>query len=305
MSILAVVPQAATVTLAFGSQRAFQSSELPPSSTPLRVLEHASKHRPHAVALGSDLPTFTGFLSELAQLLQARLGLPTAVISEEHVASIPAEARLTGTALFQRTAAGPKLAVWYAARLAGAELGLSESESHFVVAYVGETVVAAAVQNGMIVDMSCPYDEGPFSASASGGLPFAQLLNRCRELGSREEALLEVTQRGGFKGYLNVQSLADAETLAWARHDADWIYSAFIYQLAKEIGAYAAVLKGRHRAVVLTGPHLPTNGLRGLQSYFGSTVVLNYPGDYSIHAVLALGEQLITSRKGMEEDGIC
>ncbi len=115
----------------------------------------------------------------------------------------------------------------------------------------------------------------------------------------------EVTQRSGFKGYLGVESLAEAEALAWHRHDADLIYSAFVYQIAKEIGAYGAVLKGRHSGVVLTGPLLPVNGLRGLSAYLGDVPLLSFPGDFTVQAVLSLGQEFSTSGKGLEADGFC
>ncbi|HHT72510.1 MAG TPA: hypothetical protein GX008_02215 [Firmicutes bacterium] len=314
MSILAVVPQAASLKLAVGSEHDARLSELPLSDlTPQHVfqlttaaLDALSFPKPllQAVALGSDLPACRGFLQELAQLFRVGLGLPAVVISKEHYTEFLAESRLTGFSAFQRAQQGPALAVWHAAERAREELAFPVGEGRFVVAYIGDAVVTGAVQGGKIIDLSTPYDEGPFSVTTSGSLPFAQLLAFCQDVGSREEAIREVTERSGFRGYLGVGSLAEADALAWTKHEADWIYTAFVYQLAKEICAYAAVLRGKHDAVVLTGPYLTPNGLRGLSAYLGGAAILNYPGDHSVHAVLRLGQRLMESGKELEVNGI-
>ncbi len=312
MDLLAVVLQETSLKIGLGNSDTFRCSEFPLlDPTPRQLFQlilgelpvPTAAQLPRAVVLGSDNPARSGLLRELAQLFEVQLGLPAYVITEEHITAFLDESRLTGFSAMQRVFSGPKLSVWYAAHLAAAELELPVHSGQFVVSYIGEAVVTAAVQGGKIRDMSLPFDEGPFSVRSTGSLPFAQLLTFCQTVGSEDEALLEVTQRGGFKGYLGVDTLAEAEALAWVRHDADWIYSAFIYQLAKEIGAYAAILKGEYHAIVLTGPFLPGNGLRGLSAYFGKTAILNYPGDQCIPAALTMGQQLVKSGKEREADG--
>jgi len=315
MSILAVAARADRLTLAVGTPHAFHSSEIPTAScTPLQLFEHILQEvrgrfpvQPSlkAAALGSDLPSLRSCLTDLAQLFRSEFGLPAVVISDEHTDLFLEETRLTGCSRFARAFTGPKLTIRYAAELAAAELGIPLVTSRFVIVSVGEAVTVAAVQGGKILDLSSPYDEGPFSVTTSGTLPFYQLLTFCAAVVSREEAMREVTQRSGFKGYLGVESLAEAEALAWHRHDADLIYSAFVYQIAKEIGAYGAVLKGRHSGVVLTGPLLPVNGLRGLSAYLGDVPLLSFPGDFTVQAVLSLGQEFSTSGKGLEADGFC
>jgi hypothetical protein len=50
---------------------------------------------------------------------------------------------------------------------------------------------------------------------------------------------------------------------------------------------------------------LPVNGLRGLSAYLGDVPLLSFPGDFTVQAVLSLGQEFSTSGKGLEADGFC
>lgn len=304
MAILAVVPQDDAIQMAIGDNQAFYSGTVPIVNYSLdqlteRVLQflhdHTNDTLPKCVVVGNDQSQLLSPAD--CKKLSTKVGLPTILIPQEYTDAFLDEAHLTGFSAFTRSLRGPKLSITYTARLAAEELKLDPSQSSFVVAHVGKTVSTAAVRAGRIIDMSSPYDEGPFSVFTSGGLPFAGLLNLIKETPDQETALTEVTQKGGFAGYLGLESFNDAAEQAFSRHDVDLIYSAFVYQLAKEIGAYLAVLNGQISAVVLSGPLLPANGLRGLSAYLGNVTLLNFPGDHALEAVLAYGKTMMESGK--------
>jgi len=109
----------------------------------------------------------------------------------------------------------------------------------------------------------------------SGALPVEGLVNFCFQsltaavnakpkmttgvwriaMGGTRHALLDRIQRhGGLLAYLGTDDIREVERRIDAGNQrAKLIYDAMIYQIAKEIGAYGAVLRGKIDAVVLTG----------------------------------------------------
>ena len=74
-----------------------------------------------------------------------------------------------------------------------------------------------------------------------------------KELG-REAAKRALIGRAGLVSYLGTNSAKDVEARATAGdEEAGYVYEAMAYQIAKEIGAMAAVLKGNVDAIILTG----------------------------------------------------
>ena len=106
-----------------------------------------------------------------------------------------------------------------------------------------------------MIDVNNSKDEGPFSPDRCGGLPASQLVELCF---SGKYTLPELKQRlfgsGGFYAYLGTKDLRQIEKMADDGHEkAALLLKAFSYQVAKEIGALAAVLEGQVDRIVLTG----------------------------------------------------
>lgn len=311
MAILAVISQSTAVFIGLSHDQNFKTTSIPLDADGTQLVpkiaefihDASTEAQLQAVVIAGDFPPHISPTS-LQHNLQTRLSVPCCILNDNLFEVILEEAHYTGFSAMPRTFKGPKLELCYAAALAAEELQIHPEDSSFVVAYLGDAISTAAVAGGRIIDMSVWYDEGPFAVHSSGGLPFAALLQLCASASNRHEVLKEVSEQGGLKGYLGVESLSEAEELALKNHEADLIYSAFVYQLAKEIGAYRAVLKGKFDALVLTGPMLPVNGLKGLSAYFGNAVLLYYPGDLSLQAAVHFGQRLINSRKG-NHHGLC
>lgn len=97
--------------------------------------------------------------------------------------------------------------------------------------------------------------DGPFSPERSGGLPVGSLVKACF---SGQYTLPQLKKmicgQGGYVGYLNTNDAYDVEVKA---KDGDakaaMIQEAMVYQVAKEIGAMATVLKGKVDAILVTG----------------------------------------------------
>lgn len=121
---------------------------------------------------------------------------------------------------------------------------------------MGGGVSVGAHKLGRIVDVNNALDgEGPFSPERAGGLPAGDLAKLCF---SGKYTLAEVKRRlkgsGGLVAYLNTNDGREVNKMIEAgNEEAGVIYEAMAYQVSKEIGACAAVLKGNVDGIILTG----------------------------------------------------
>jgi butyrate kinase len=97
-----------------------------------------------------------------------------------------------------------------------------------------------------------------------------------------------VSKNGGVINHLGISDMLEVEKRidAGDRY-AKLVYDAMIYQIAKSIGAYTAVLSGRVDAVVLTGGMVNSPYLRdSLKSMVGFIApVIEYPGEFEMEAL--------------------
>ena len=103
--------------------------------------------------------------------------------------------------------------------------------------------------------MNDAASDGPFSPERTGGLPLQQVVTLSFS-GTYSEAEIRslVMGKGGLVAYLGTNSTEEVERrIKEGDAAAREIYFAMSYQIAKEIGAMSAVLKGDVNAIVLTG----------------------------------------------------
>ncbi len=130
------------------------------------------------------------------------------------------------------------------------------NDLNLIVAHLGGGVSVSAHKLGKVIDTNNALDgDGPFSPERSGGLPVSQLAKLCF---SGKYTLPEVkkmiTGKGGIVAYLGTNSAIEVEDRIKAGDkEAETVYKALAYQIAKEIGSMAAVLKGRVDNVLITG----------------------------------------------------
>ena len=109
---------------------------------------------------------------------------------------------------------------------------------------------------GLVVDVNNTLDgDGPFSPERAGGVPAGELIKMCFSgKYSKDEVYKKIVGKGGVVAYLGTN---DLKSVIDKKNDGDekckLVYDAFIYQVAKEIGAMSTVLKGQVDAIILTG----------------------------------------------------
>ncbi len=164
-------------------------------------------------------------------------------------------ARHSGHPLIQRSSLSHALNIHAAARRAVEELKIPLSSSSLLIAHLGGGISIAPVRGGRIIDINDASSDGPFSPERTGGLPLQQFITLCFSgTYSEHDVRGLVWGKGGLMAYLGTNSAMEVEERI-QRGDATAreIYEAMAYQIAKEIGAMATVLKGKVDAVVLTG----------------------------------------------------
>ena len=121
---------------------------------------------------------------------------------------------------------------------------------------MGGGISVGAHRRGKVIDVNNALSgDGPFSPERSGGLPIFSLIELCYS-GKYSESELKkaLVGGGGLTSYLGTSDAREVERrIISGDEKANLIYEAMAYQVAKEIGSAAAVLKGDVDAILLTG----------------------------------------------------
>ncbi len=202
-------------------------------------------------------------------------------------------AKFSGNPLIARKSIFHALNQKAVARKAADELGVKYAESNFVVVHLGGGISVGAHKKGLVVDVNNALDgDGPFTPERSGGVPAGDLVKLCFSGDySLDEIKKMIKGHGGIVAYLGTNDMMKVEDKVMAGN-AEWlaVYRAMAYQIGKETGAMAAVLKGRVDAVVISGgiayDKQFISWLREMVEFIAPVVV--YPGEMEMEA-LALG----------------
>jgi butyrate kinase len=210
-------------------------------------------------------------------------------------------AGLSGSPLIERSAIGHALNPKAVARRFAREQQRTYQELRLIVVHLGSGITVSAHRDGRIVDQSTP-EEGPFGPDRTGWLPARQLIQRCFSGESNEKQLDRmVFGEGGLYACLGTRDLREVEQrIDSGDAQAEAVYQAMIYQIAKETGAMAAVLEGRMDAVLLTGGMAHSQRLaEHLRSYIDWIAPITvYPGE---DALQALAEGVFRVLNGEEQ----
>ncbi len=164
-------------------------------------------------------------------------------------------ARYSGHPEIVRRSLSHALSLHEAARNASDQLNIEFELSSFIVAHLGGGISVAPIRNGKIIDVNDASSDGPFSPERTGGLPLQPFITLAFSGKYTEQELRKfVMGNGGLSAYLGTNSAEDVEKqIASGNIKAGEVFEAMAYQIAKEIGAMATVLKGKIDAIVLTG----------------------------------------------------
>lgn len=204
-------------------------------------------------------PPYGEHASNLGVLLAKELGdaagIPAFFVDPVSVDELEPVARVTGYQGMERQSFFHALNQKAVARRAAGMLGKPYEACRLIVVHLGGGVSVAAHRNGLAVDVYNVKDEGAFGMDRGGSLPVNAVINLCYSGLSKQEVKQRLGSQAGAYSYVGLKDFRELERRAFEENDADCrqIFEAMAYQLAKDIGAMAAVLQFRVDAVVYTG----------------------------------------------------
>ena len=133
---------------------------------------------------------------------------------------------------------------------------------NLIVCHIDGGITITAHKKGRMIDSNVGSGgDGPFSPTRIGSIPIDALLDYLKKH-SYEETRDLTTRKGGFISFFNT---SNAEIIRERIKDGDksakLVWDALIYNIAKEIGAMASVLKGKVDQIILTGGYIRFNDL--------------------------------------------
>ena len=238
----------------------------------------------------------------IAREIGDELGIPSFIVDPPVVDELAPVARYSGHPIIARRSTFHALNQKAVAKRYAKEVGKKYEDLNLLVCHMGGGISVGAHVEGSVIDTENALDgEGPFSPERSGSLPSGDLVRLCFS-GKYTEAEIKkmITGQGGLVAYVNStdmrQLLIDAETDPKIAEVVD----AFHYQIAKEIGAMAAVMCGQIDQIILTGGIAygseTVEALRQMIGWIAPITV--YPGEDEL---LALTQGALRVLKGEEK----
>jgi len=192
----------------------------------------------------------------LASDIARPVGIDAFIVDPVTVDEMTPLARITGLPEIPRISIFHALNQKAAAREAAKKLGKPYESCRLIVAHLGGGISVGAHIDGKVVDVNNALNgDGPFAPERAGSLPSWSLVELATS-GRYDQATLKkmITGKGGIVAHLHVNDMRKVEDMVKAGDaEAIVIFEAMAYNVAKEIGALAAVLEGKIDAIVLTG----------------------------------------------------
>ena len=212
------------------------------------------KHDLEAGIMGEHASNLGGLIAD--DIASALPGAKAYIVDPVVVDELQPVARLSGHPSINRLSIFHALNQKAVARIYAASSGRKYEDLNLIIAHMGGGISVGAHRKGKVVDVNNALNgDGPFSPERSGGLPSGQLIDLCFSgKYSHQEMKSMVTGKGGMVAYVGTNNFV--EVCSWGeKGDAEalLIRDAFAYQVAREIGAMAAVLEGAVDAIILTG----------------------------------------------------
>ncbi len=255
-----------------------------------------AKRGEHASNLGAIIAF------ELAQMA----GVKAYIVDPVAVDEMDDLARVTGMVSIQRQSLFHALNQKAVARKAALQLQKPYESLNLIVAHLGGGISVGAHRKGRVIDVNNALDgDGPMSPERSGGVPIGPLYHWAF---SGKITLAQMKKlnygEGGLVAHLGTNDGAEIEKrIAQGDAQARFIYEAMAYQIAKEIGSCAAVLKGAVDAVILTGglayDTMLTTWIQERVAFIAPVLV--FPGEDEMEA-LALGALRVLTHEELAKE---
>lgn len=234
----------------------------------------------------------------LAKEIGDSIGVPSYIVDPVVVDELDDVARLSGHPDMPRTSIFHALNQKAVAKKYAKEVGKNYEDLNLIVVHMGGGVSVGAHHDGRVIDVfNALNGDGAFSPERAGGIPNGQLVKMCYSGKYTEtEMVKQLVGKAGFNAYCGSNDARDIEKMMndGDKH-AELVFDAFIYQVCKDIGAQAAVLKGKVDQIILTGGiaygKTAVDKIKERVSFISGITV--YPGEEELLALAQGGLRVI------------
>lgn len=239
----------------------------------------------------------------LAREIGDEIGVPSYIVDPVVVDEMNPVARFSGVPELPRTSVFHALNQKAVAKRYAKEIGKPYDSLRLIVVHMGGGVSVGAHENGRIIDVFNALDgDGAFSPERAGAVPSGALIKMCFSgQYTEKEVYSKIVGKGGFNAYLGTNDMREVNKMAESGNkDAVAAREAFIYQVVKDMGSMACVLKGKVDQIIVTGGIAYNEGIiNALKEYAGFIAPFTvYPGEDEL---LALAQGALRVLNGEEE----
>ncbi len=238
----------------------------------------------------------------LAKGIADEIGVPAYIVDPVVVDELEPVARLSGVPELPRVSIFHALNQKAVAKRYAKEIGKPYETLNLIVVHMGGGVSVGAHTGGKVVDVfNALSGDGAFSPERAGAVPPGALVDMCFSgKYTQAEIKKKLIGNGGFNAYLGTNDAREVYKRSLEEPEAKLVFDAFVYQVSKDIGAQATVLKGKVDQIILTGGiaygEQVTNDIKERVSFIAPVTV--YPGEDEL---LALAEGALRVMNGEEE----
>ncbi len=235
----------------------------------------------------------------IASAIAEKWGIPAFIVDPVCVDEMEPIARVSGMPENPRESLFHALNQKAVARRAANDMGKDYHDLNLIVAHLGGGISVGAHLKGRVIDVNNAIPgEGPFSPERSGGVPVGKLVEMCFSgLYKKDDMMKKLMGKGGLVAYLGTNDALEVENrIGEGDDEARLVYEAMAYQVAKEIGACSAVLKGKVDAVIITGgiahSEMLVKWIEERVNFIAPVKV--YPGEDEMEALAAGGLRVLS-----------
>ncbi len=236
--------------------------------------------------------------NEIAKEIGSRAFIVDPVVVDE----LQEMARISGLKGIERISIFHALNQKAVARRYALSLGKRYEDLNLIVVHLGGGISVGAHKKGRVIDVPNALNgEGPFSPERAGGLPIWDLVELCFSgKYTKSELQKMIVGNGGIVSYLGTNDAREVvRRINEGDEYAELVYKAMAYQVAKEIGASSAVLKGDVDQIIITGgiayDKMFVGWLEEMIGYIAGVTV--YPGEDELKALAEGGQRVLSGEE--------
>jgi butyrate kinase len=240
--------------------------------------------------------------SQLAYDFATTYGGKAFVVNPPDVDEFDLVSRVSGLSDVARESRGHPLNQKEVAIRYATSLGKRYEELNLVISHIGGGVSVTAHRKGRMIDSNDVINgDGPMAPTRAGSIPAVAIIKMCYSGKYTEREMYDrITKAGGLVDHLGTSEVREVvERIKNGDTYAKLIYDAMIYQIGKNIGAYATVLKGDVDAILLTGGIANNSYLveriTDMVKYIAPVKV--YAGEFEMEALAAGALRVLTGQE--------